>query len=281
MSKKPGIANQAQEQINRQLRADHLRAGRDRGVFHAAIVQLMRRFVALSGLRFSEASFGISTDLLLAHWATRKIRCDFSKQPDDCKRSTLATLLKFQRFAYWGVRTTLLTEFFWSITMNRFIYNSFGAIGLMLSITSFAAGNLTVAREVTVDQPPATVWKLLREFNSLDVWLPPVQSSEAKGNLTQPGAMRILDLGGGASVTEKLLAFDDVKRSYSYAFIKVPLPVKNYVAAIELTDAPGGKTLIKWHSTFDAFGAPDEKAKEAIQGIYDAGLGKLAIIFKK
>lgn len=165
--------------------------------------------------------------------------------------------------------------------MNRFIYNSFGAIGLMLSITSFAAGNLTVAREVTVDQPPATVWKLLREFNSLDVWLPPVQSSEAKGNLTQPGAMRILDLGGGASVTEKLLAFDDVKRSYSYAFIKVPLPVKNYVAAIELTDAPGGKTLIKWHSTFDAFGAPDEKAKEAIQGIYDAGLGKLAIIFKK
>ncbi len=165
--------------------------------------------------------------------------------------------------------------------MNRILRGSLCAIGLSLSAASFAAGHLTVAREVTVDQAPATVWKLMREFNALDVWLPPVQASAASGNPTQPGATRVLSLVGGATVTEKLLAFDDARHSYSYAFIQVPLPVKNYVAEIELAAAPGGKTLIKWHSTFDAAGASDDKAKEAIQGIYDAGLGKLAVIFKK
>ena len=45
-------------------------------------------------------------------------------------------------------------------------------------------------------------------------------------------------------------------------------------------DAGEGKTRVKWSSTFDADGAPDDKAKEAILGIYDAGLGKLSAIFR-
>ena len=49
----------------------------------------------------------------------------------------------------------------------------------------------------------------------------------------------------------------------------------------ELSAAGPGKTRVKWSSTFDADGAPDDKAKEAILGIYDAGLGKLATIFRE
>jgi len=57
--------------------------------------------------------------------------------------------------------------------------------------------------------------------------------------------------------------------------------VKNYVATIELTETVDGKTLMKWHSTFDADGASDDKAKEAILGIYDSGLAKVAAMFNK
>ncbi len=60
-----------------------------------------------------------------------------------------------------------------------------------------------------------------------------------------------------------------------------PLPVQNYVATIELTPAPDGGTRIKWSSTFDAKGVPDETAKDAIGGIYDAGLGRITAIFRK
>jgi mxaD protein len=165
--------------------------------------------------------------------------------------------------------------------MNRLIASGVAATTAVLAAGALAAGTLSVSREVTVDRPPATVWKLLGEFNALDVWLPPVLNSAFTGSATQAGAVRILDLGNEASVTEQLLAYSGADRRYTYTFLKSPLPVKNYVATLELSAAPEGKTLIKWHSTFDAAGVPDEQAKQAILGIYDAGLAKAAAIFRK
>ena len=165
--------------------------------------------------------------------------------------------------------------------MKAILRHTAGAASLMVAASSFAAGSDPVSRaRVIVERPAATVWKLVGSFNALDVWLPPVRGSSFTGNATQPGAIRMLDLGNNASVTEKLLSFDGAEHRYSYAFLSSPLPVKNYVAAIELSAAGEGKTRVKWSSTFDADGAPDEKAKEAILGIYDAGLTKLAAIFR-
>jgi mxaD protein len=184
------------------------------------------------------------------------------------------------RFSCWRriVRRSIFIN--GEIIMKSFIPALTGAACLTFAASSFAGGSLSVSRELTVDRAPETVWKLLGEFNALDVWLPPVQRSSFKGKATKPGAVRVLDLGNDASVTEELLAYNDAGHSYRYAFLKSPLPVKNYVATIELSAASGGKTLVKWHSTFDASGAPDDTAKAAVQGIYDAGLGKLATIFK-
>ena len=165
--------------------------------------------------------------------------------------------------------------------MNALIRHTAGAASLAVAASSFAAGSLSVSREAIVERPPATVWKLVGSFDALDIWLPPVRASSFTGNATQPGAIRVLELGNNARVTEKLITFDTAAHRYSYAFVSSPLPVKNYVAAIELSAAGEGKTRIKWSSTFDADGAPDDKAKEAILGIYDAGLGKLKAIFRE
>jgi hypothetical protein len=40
--------------------------------------------------------------------------------------------------------------------------------------------------------------------------------------------------------------------------------------------AKGGGSTITWVGTFDAKGAPDDKAREVIGGIYDAGLAGIA-----
>ena len=167
--------------------------------------------------------------------------------------------------------------------MNPLIRSGIAAASLsILSTSGLAAnGSLSASREITVDRSPAVVWKLLGAFDSLDVWLPPVLSSSSSGNPTESGAIRVLDLGNNASVTEKLLDYNGARRSYSYAFLKSPLPVRNYVATIEVNETPQGGTIVKWHSTFDAAGAPDDKAREAILGIYDAGLRKVAAIFSK
>lgn len=147
--------------------------------------------------------------------------------------------------------------------------------------TCFAAGALSVTREVTVDNASSTVWKLVGNFNSLDVWHPAVVTSALNGNGTKVGTRRLLTLGDGATILESLLSYSAAKTSYSYSILKSPLPVANYKSTITLTPVDEGHTLMKWTSTFDANGASDEQATAVIGGIYDAGLAKVVANFKK
>lgn len=152
---------------------------------------------------------------------------------------------------------------------------------LMIATCSFAAGALTVEREATVDGSPDTVWKLVGNFNALDVWHPAIVSSTMKGAGTKAGALRFLTLGDGAKIEEKLTAYSGVKHSYSYSIVTGPLPVKNYLSTLTLSPAGEGKTLVKWSSTFDANGVSDDEAKKVIGGIYDGGLSRVGSTLKK
>ena len=159
-----------------------------------------------------------------------------------------------------------------------FLTRASAALLLAGAASAGHAGELSVQREMTIDRAPATVWKMVGDFNALDVWHPAVARSTATGNA--PGATRLLTLGDGATISEKLLARDPAKYSYSYAILKSPLPVKNYKSTLQLSPTPDGKTLMRWSSTFEAAGADDAKAQEVIQGIYDAGLAKVVANFK-
>lgn len=165
--------------------------------------------------------------------------------------------------------------------MNTTLKQLAAAALLIAAGSSYAGGALSVEREATVDNAAATVWKLIGNFNGLDVWHPAVANSTQKGSGTSAGATRVLSLNGGGAINETLTAYNAAKRSYSYAITKSPLPVKNYASTIAVSPAGEGKSLIKWTSTFDANGADDAKAKEVMGGIYDAGLGKAVSIFKK
>ena len=156
-----------------------------------------------------------------------------------------------------------------------------GATLLLATGSGFAAGALSVTREATLDAAPATAWKLIGNFQGLDVWHPAVAGSVGKGSGTAAGATRVLSLAGGGTINEKLVAYSAVKRSLTYAITKSPLPVKSYVSTMTVSPTADGKSLVNWTSTFDANGADDAKAKEVIGGIYDAGLGKATAIFKK
>lgn len=161
-------------------------------------------------------------------------------------------------------------------------------LALKLTVASFllatgscsAAGALSVEREVTIDNSPATVWKLVGNFNALDVWHPAVVKSELNGNGTRVGAQRRLTLDDGATRLEKLLSYSTAKRSYSYSILESALPVANYKATLTLTPAEEGRTLMKWSSTFDANGVSDEEATAIIGGLHDAGLAKVRANFK-
>ena len=117
------------------------------------------------------------------------------------------------------------------------------------------------------------VWAKVGDFCGIAKWHPAVKNctlSQKDG-----AAMRLLDLGGGASVLEKLISRDDAKRSYSYAIVEGVLPVQNYVSTLTVSAKCAGSTIL-WTGKFDAKGAPDANAAKLISGISKAGQAVLA-----
>jgi len=154
--------------------------------------------------------------------------------------------------------------------------------GLLLAIGScFAAGALSVDREVTIDTSPATVWKLVGNFNAIDIWHPAVLKSELQGQAGRAGARRLLTLEDGATRIEKLLSYSAAQRSYSYSILESGLPVANYKATLTLAPAEEGRTLMIWRATFDANGVSDEQATAIIGSLHDAGMAKVRANFRQ
>tara|TARA_R110001583_G_scaffold130834_1_gene282513 strand:+ start:7257 stop:7748 length:492 start_codon:yes stop_codon:yes gene_type:complete len=162
--------------------------------------------------------------------------------------------------------------------LQTIIKTTVSAALLATAITSFA-GDLHVSKEVTVNASPDTTWKMIGDFNHLDVWHPVVVGSVLTHGKTSD--TRLLTLGNGATMNEEQLSRNDAERSYTYAILTSPLPVADYVSTISVTPAADGKSTVTWSSSFDANGASDEEAVNAITGIYDAGMSSLDKHFNK
>ena len=117
------------------------------------------------------------------------------------------------------------------------------------------------------------VWAKVGDFCGIAKWHPAVKNctlSQKDG-----ASMRLLDLGGGATVLEKLISRDDAKRTYTYAIVEGALPVQNYVSTLTVNANGAGSTIL-WNGKFEAKGAPDADAAKLIAGIYQAGQAALA-----
>jgi uncharacterized protein YndB with AHSA1/START domain len=138
-----------------------------------------------------------------------------------------------------------------------------------LAMTAGAAMALDVSEKIEIKAAPDKVWAVIGDFCGIANWHPAIASCEA----SEAGGtkMRKLTTKDGGVLNEALKAWDDQAMSYTYAILDSPLPVANYVSTIKVT-GNGAASSIEWSSTFDAKGAPDDKAKEAISGIYKAGL---------
>jgi hypothetical protein len=120
------------------------------------------------------------------------------------------------------------------------------------------------------------VWKVLREFNGLPVFIAAIKKSTMEGSGV--GAVRTLTLeGGGPPIVEKLEALDDQAKTLSYSIVTSPLPLTNYLAKVDAIDL-GAQCEVKWQSTFEPRGATEAEAVKVVEGVYSAafeGLHKL------
>jgi hypothetical protein len=121
--------------------------------------------------------------------------------------------------------------------------------------------------------PPERVWQLIGGFNSLPDWLPYIALSVA----AEGGRVRHLENADGDAIVERLVAFDDSARSYSYAILEAPFPVTGYLSTLKVQEIPGrpDASRVVWSGTFTPAGVSAEEAVGLFQGIYSDGLAAL------
>jgi len=126
---------------------------------------------------------------------------------------------------------------------------------------------------VSADQ----VWKLIGGFNSLPDWLPFI----AKSELSEGGRVRSLQTADGLVIVERLEAFDNAMRSYSYSISQAPFPVTDYLATLRVEMLESGQTSrVTWSGRFTPVGVSEAAAVELFTGIYREGLEALLANFQ-
>ncbi|EUB75494.1 Polyketide cyclase/dehydrase [Pseudomonas sp. GM41(2012)] len=123
-----------------------------------------------------------------------------------------------------------------------------------------------------IDIPATTdqVWQLIGGFNSLPDWLPFIPQSE----LSEGGRVRSLQTADGAVVVERLEAFDNAGKTYSYSILQAPFPATDYLATISV-EAQGQGSRVTWSGRFAPVGVSDEEVVALFTGIYQGGLEAL------
>jgi len=122
--------------------------------------------------------------------------------------------------------------------------------------------------EAELAASPAAVWEIVRDFGDVVRWSPGITSCELDG--AGVGAVRTIKLGD-IVIRERLEAFDDVGRSFSYSIVEAPLPLQNYLATFAVAAAADG-SKITWSSTFAHEGIPAADAQAMVEGIYRSGI---------
>ena len=127
---------------------------------------------------------------------------------------------------------------------------------------------------VSIEIPASVgqVWQLMGGFDSLPDWLPFIPKSV----VSEGGRVRTLTTSDGGTVIERLEAFDNRQRSYSYSIIQAPVPVVDYLSTIAVVaTADSNITRVEWSGSFTPVNVSDADAEALFSGIYRDGLQAL------
>jgi NADPH:quinone reductase len=133
----------------------------------------------------------------------------------------------------------------------------------------------SVTRSTAIEAPVARVWAVLRDFNSHAQWHPAIAHSEIEGrdSATQVGCVRAFGLHDGNRLREQLLSLNDHEHAFSYCILQASLPLRRYVATVQLRPVTDGRRCFwQWSSTFEGpAGREAEFAQVVGEGVYEAG----------
>lgn len=135
-----------------------------------------------------------------------------------------------------------------------------------------------------ISAAPEAVWQVIKDFHDMS-WHPAVVKTEGEGD-NMIGSKRLLTLGNGGQIHEKLEKYDAEKHAYFYRIESVEvsvLPVTNYSSWLSVKPDGNGGSTVTWKGAFYR-GYPnndpppelsDQAAIDAVTGVYKGGLANL------
>lgn len=129
--------------------------------------------------------------------------------------------------------------------------------------------------ERTVPMSRTEFFARLADFGGIDKFMPEIESVETRGDGV--GAVRTVRIKGiPQGMEERLEALVD-GRLLSYSIVnETPLPMERYHAVVELDDAPGGRTRVRWGSNWVAKGVDDATVRDMLVGLYERLIAGIA-----
>jgi hypothetical protein len=144
------------------------------------------------------------------------------------------------------------------------------ALSAGLGLIAPAAHAATLTRSVVVPGTPADVWAMVGPYCAIKNWLPPVGSCTETGGA--PLIRTLVTKDGQVTFVEREVARSDQDHYYSYEFVSSPLPVSHYRATIKVRPEGPEESIVTWSATYTPDTGRDADAKDALGGIYAAGL---------
>ncbi|WP_319456955.1 MULTISPECIES: SRPBCC family protein [unclassified Mycobacterium] len=128
-----------------------------------------------------------------------------------------------------------------------------------------------------LDAPAAKVWSVIGDFHGMAEWVAMITTSVPESDVGV-GSIRRVTVDDGRVVRERLVAYDDPGRRYSYEFADepAPFPVRSYLGTLHLLPiTESDQTFLEWYGEFDCEAELVEENRAMFTGIYTVFIGDL------
>ena len=140
-----------------------------------------------------------------------------------------------------------------------------------------------LTQTLIVDAGADQVWDVLRQLDDVDKYSSTITKVEFTGKKGVGGERLCTSADGKGFFREKIVAFDDRFRTYSYSLVE-GVPVRGMVNTFKVVNLGYGKSALIWSSNFDQFmenpnmtedefmAFMDSASKETLQKIGEAAV---------
>jgi uncharacterized protein YndB with AHSA1/START domain len=141
---------------------------------------------------------------------------------------------------------------------------------------------ITVQAEAEIPAPPARVWALLRDFDSMPRWNATARASRIEdGPADRIGCRRVLTFDDGSVWTHRLTQLDDETMTIGYTIIDGPpekrAAMRDYAATITIARGSAAETCrVRWDAQFEG---DTLEMRPRAEAVLQAGLAGIARLF--